>query len=384
MICSGEAARVGPAAMRWAHLVALAVSLAMASPSAGAADPLYLRLTAFLDAPFAGFASADLTREQGIIVLSFAAQGMGDHAAQEPAARSDIVQHLERIIEILLRPDVCPLARIDEQGAWDGHGLYLSHLNIVLGSYQRVAGDTRYVDLNRAISAHLASAILNAPLRNIHSYPHQPEIWPADNAAALASVGLFDRNNGTDLAARPIAEWLHTMSTAGRDASTGLHLSELAGLHAYSSYPRGCALSWTVKYMAEFAPPEARALWGSYKRHFEVSFLGLSGLREYPRSIDLGEDYDSGPIVFGMGAAATGLGLCAAAAVGDEAAYASLDRTVRAGGWLAGLTRDRSLKEAWDNLLATAIRYNAERKLMARHGERGAARPRRAPRPRSR
>jgi hypothetical protein len=55
--------------------------------------------------------------------------------------------------------------------------------------------------------------------------------------------------------------------------------------------------------------------------------LGFGGFREWPSGRAMGMDGDSGPIVFGVGMAATGLGLGPARLFGDAETYATIRRT---------------------------------------------------------
>jgi len=114
------------------------------------------------------------------------------------------------------------------------------------------------------------------------------------------------------------------MSDAGTDSHSGLHYSRIDRVEV----PRGCALSWTIGYMNHFAPAEARLLWQRYKRHYKLNWLLFAGFREYPKGFRGKEDDDSGPIVFGAGAAATGFGLKAARGVGDFITYYQIRNTL--------------------------------------------------------
>src|SRR4051794_40610794 len=92
------------------------------------------------------------------------------------------------------------------------------------------------------------------------------------------------------------------------DEVTGLFRSSISDLW-YASIPRGCATSWSIFYMAQFAPERAAELYRRHVRALGRSVLGFGGFREWPADRSHGMDADSGPIVFGVGMAATGIGL---------------------------------------------------------------------------
>ena len=91
--------------------------------------------------------------------------------------------------------------------------------------------------------------------------------------------------------------------------------------------PRGCAASRTQLYLGHVAPDVARAQYAHYRAHMSADVLGFGGFREWPSERARGMDTDSGPIVLGVGMAATGLGLGAARLFGDVDRYATIRRT---------------------------------------------------------
>lgn len=326
----------------------------------------YLQIQTFLNQPFTGLRQVGLTRSKGIIALSYMSEGLVSYAMQNEARKPEIIALLKKAIAIALHPDISPYQNINNVASWGEEGLYLSHFNVMLGSYQRLSGDRTYLQLNRTISEHLAQKIISAPHNNIRSYNKAQDRWPADNAVTLYSLYLFDKNNNTKISLSPIKKWLEYMETKGSEPKTKLHYSELTGVEKYSPYPRGCALSWTAKYMSDFAPKQAKELWGNYKKHYHKNFLIISAFREYPPNANLNPDADSGPIVFGMGAGATGLALNASKYVGDYLTYYQINNLFRLVDLLANILSsfgDKKWQTLTQDILAISIQFNAETKV---------------------
>ena len=105
----------------------------------------------------------------------------------------------------------------------------------------------------------------------------------------------------------------------------GLPWSATGGLD-YARVPRGCALSWTAFFAAQFAPEEGARWYEAYRAQHAISTWGWRGFREWPVGEHRGSDIDAGPVLFGYGTAATGIGLGAARMYGDEAQYAGIAR----------------------------------------------------------
>lgn len=207
------------------------------------------------------------------------------------------------------------------------HNLYHSHLNLILGIHRYISGDEQYDEVHERISRHLRSRSLAGGDFHAISYHGYPQgKWPADQSVTLASLYLYDQIHDTSLSQRPIEGWLKVMESRS-DSSLGLHHSVMTpGLWA-AEVPRGCALSWTVFYMAQFAPEEARVLYENYREHYAGFVLGWGGFREWPPDESHGMNVNSGPILFGLGMAATGLGVGAARIFEDEPMYTGIMRS---------------------------------------------------------
>ena len=114
---------------------------------------------------FNGFTSEDL------FIMQFIKKGWG----QDIAALSNMAEALvnlsikspndsqyhdliEEVVKRALHPKVSPYKKdIENISSLGKFGYYLEHLNIILGCYQRIAGE-RYVELNERISRHLLAA----------------------------------------------------------------------------------------------------------------------------------------------------------------------------------------------------------------------------------
>jgi hypothetical protein len=151
----------------------------------------------------------------------------------------------------------------------------------------------------------------------------------------LAAIARFDRAHGQHLVEAPAAAWRAYIEKNALDPELGLPFSEVTGSARHAREPRGCALSWQTRFLREFDEPLAQAWWVAFRRQFLVEHIGLGGFREWPPGKDFGEDIDSGPIVYGVGAAATGLGIAAARAMGDHDLADRIERTATVGSAVA-------------------------------------------------
>ena len=118
-----------------------------------------------------------------------------------------------------------------------------------------------------------------------------------------------------------------------------------------------------MQYLAEVDADYATSIWAPYKRHFYVQIGPVAGFREWPYGEDRSADVDSGPIVMGVGAAATAFGIGAASALGAEVESAQLqgtERLVREGAGALGA--QELVDEADASALSVAISAASRRR----------------------
>lgn len=321
-------------------------------------------IQAILEQPSQGLKKELYSGGFAIIALSNIADGLVNYGLQHPEKQEKIIPLFRKVVQLAITPDMPLYSNPDNPAGSGENGLYLSHLNIILGAYQRLSDDTRYLSMNRKISEYLAETTIQDTQKHVRSFPNQPYKWPADQAATLYSLYLFDHNNQTTFSVQPIYEWLEYMRTEGTAPTTYLHYSEVSRKIDYWKYPRGCALSWSVKYMSKFAPEEARELWENYRKHYKNNYLLVAGFREYPPGVDRGPNVDSGPIIWGNGASATAFGLAASKTMDDPYTYYQIQNAVHfadAAIWLLScINSNHELVLISQDLLATSIRFNSE------------------------
>jgi hypothetical protein len=287
----------------------------------------YLYIKKHLESPFRGYSVAQILAPQfGVVTLSHMACGLVNVSRAEPELKSEIAPLLAEVVRRALSDQISPYDRSPaEVEDWGGHGLYLSHLNLILGCHRHVTGNADYDALHRRLTEHLSSASLKDGDFHITSYPESPK-WPADQTVTLCSLHLFDRIHGTTFSSQPIEGWLDFMKQQATAVELNLPHSSISPLN-YSAQPRGCAISWSILYMAQFAPAEAASVYASYRAAYFKTVLGCGGFREWQPGVSLGMDVDSGPIVFEIGVAATGLGLGATRFFKDREAYVAIMRS---------------------------------------------------------
>lgn len=338
-------------------LVVTAVYL-LATPDDGKLE-LPERLSTFLDSGKWDSTPASFR----IIALSHLADGCAGQARAEPARREAAKKCVEQVIA---------RARATTKGRAEDHpdGLWLTHFNLVLGAADAV-GECPDAAEHARISKELARRSLADPLRHAPSYAKVTLRWPADQAATLASLARYDaahlarpstplRGEGATplgdevMLDAPMSQWRDLVTTRFMHATLGLPVSEVTGRGPGAAHPRGCAQSYISRYLAEADPKLSAKWWAAYRDAFFVRYGSIVGFREWPRGVERKGDVDSGPIIFGIGTAASAFAIAAAKAQGDELLALQLESNANmvlstgAGG------------SAATNLLAEAIRFQGK------------------------
>lgn len=216
-------------------------------------------------------------------------------------------------------------------------------LALLFGVLRESTGVTRYDDERAALCAALRRQLDDAPDGGVlFSYPGA--CWPFDTLPAVVALALEDRLTGTPRAAGTISRHLAWLRGPGLDAASGLPVSALAGDRCTPTHrPRGCDLSLRIALLTALDPALARSLYATYARAYWSDRFVLAGFREWLPGETATEDLDSGPVIAGVGMAASAFGLAATRLVGDRWRYGRLrgqlglwDLVWRLAGRLAG------------------------------------------------
>ncbi|MBI2893570.1 MAG: hypothetical protein HYY06_08450 [Deltaproteobacteria bacterium] len=284
-----------------------------------------------------GTGSPRFDGEWYLITHVAAAIGLAQTALEHPELGSEHARLVERAIDRAL----LPRGRAHDALAWSedplealdgdrGHLAFLGYANLALSMHRRLEPRSRFSRLNDEITAALARRFArHGSGALLESYP--AETYPADNAAAIASIALHDRAAGgqnSDV----VQDVLSAFSTRYRDPRSGFlyqRVDSETGAPRDAARASGTALAAFVLGAAGL--DAARPLWRSLARQFD-DVLGFGGVREYGPGDGAG-DVDSGPVIFGLGVSASGFALAAARRHGDRERF----RGLFASAWLFGL-----------------------------------------------
>lgn len=207
--------------------------------------------------------------------------------------------------------------------AWLGHLALLAEGRRRLGSLP--PDDATF---SEALLDTLAARVLAQPHHLLPTYGAR--VWPADNEVLWAALGLAIQRD-------PRPRWVEAEAALAQ-ALLSLEQQRLppsevrADSLRSKDVPRGCALAWTVAIRGLHRPAEATALYRRFKAAYWQGWGPVVGLREWPKGVDRAADSDSGPIVLGIGAAASAFGIGATRLIGARADHRALLAAARLAG----------------------------------------------------
>ena len=187
-----------------------------------------------------------------------------------------------------------------------------------ISSHHRLTGSDEHLGLLKELVDDLAGDIDRSPSGLIDDYPNQ--CFPADVGVAIAMIHRAGAVLGEDR-----TQW-------AKQALRRVHAHYDDGLPPYmavaqsglpTSSSRGCTNGFLLSFSRELDPEFSDQLYTQHIEHYWQQGNWCAGWREFadglepPGTGDLYMDPDSGPVVYGFGTSATGLGLGAARHHGD-------------------------------------------------------------------
>lgn len=140
--------------------------------------------------------------------------------------------------------------------------------------------------------------------------------WPADMTVAMASLS-HKRLLGNQQYEGVVRDWINKLRL-NLDPQTKLiphQVDPRSG--AIIEGARGSSISLMIRLLSEIDPVFAKEQYKHYQTHFVGTTLGLPSVTEYPNGHYGDGDIDSGPVVFGVGFAATIVSIGTHAALGN-------------------------------------------------------------------
>lgn len=173
------------------------------------------------------------------------------------------------------------------------------------------------------------------------SYHNQ--VWPCDALPGIHALCVHDKLSGEKRYAEFVARWLAAVSrNLCPDFGMITHVAD-PGSGRPLGPPRGTSQTVILRFLADIDPEFGSQQYGLFQAHFQDDLLGVPAIREYPHGVAGQGDIDSGPLIGGISASATVVGLGVARIYGDDQVSRSVSQFGEAVGFPIGVNQRRYL-----------------------------------------
>lgn len=202
---------------------------------------------------------------------------------------------------------------------------YKGWTNLLLAERLKLSPDSVWESLHQQFSKEIASAFDRSTSPFLESYVKA--CWPCDNIIAAASL-KFSSTNTYD---STLATWSSKMKRSLDENGLIPHSVTFPEGKPYQA-GRGNSLSLGLNYLHSIDSIFAQAQFTQYKKLFLDSRLGLPGIREHRMGKGGNGDIDSGPVILGIGGAASIVGQKTMATFGEWDTYHGLRNSIESFG----------------------------------------------------
>ncbi len=256
--------------------------------------------------------------EAGMFVYSFYGYSLVNMALDRPGDekfREQARFELERVIKTISSLAARPPFNINDKIRPKGGIIIAGHSNLLRAGYLLIGGKNPEIlkDFHER-SEEIAASFLS----NVAPFPecYPGYTWAEDAIFALESLRLHDVMFHSDFSKSRNA-WLDWLKTH-LDRETGMMVAQVDP-HSGKilDVPRGCAISWALGFLPSIDPEFAKSQFARFRKDWFVPFAGMLGITEWYHGKEMPTQFPTGPVAFGLGAAATGIGIGACRANGD-------------------------------------------------------------------
>ena len=188
--------------------------------------------------------------------------------------------------------------------------------------------DTAQVQIFQKSCTQIAKAVAESKTPFLESYVYAT--WPADMVVLMASLAQHDRLFRPQYGS-VMKNWLRQVDKKTDQLGLIPH-----SVHPYTGKPleaaRGSSQSLILNFLIEIDSNYAHRHFERYKKAFLTRRTGLPGIREYPKGTLGFGDVDSGPVIFGVGGAASIVGQRTMALYGEADVAIGLRNSIEAFG----------------------------------------------------
>jgi len=156
--------------------------------------------------------------------------------------------------------------------------------------------------------------------------------WPADNVVAIASLAHYHKILDSKYNSFVVA-WVKEIKSKLDEKTQMIPHQVHYTTGEILSGARGSSSSLMIRLLAEIDPLFAKSQYQQFQKYFATTLFGLPFISEFPKGQSGESDIDSGPVILGVGFAATIVSVGTHAAVGNIHSAEDQYKTINAFGF---------------------------------------------------
>ncbi|WP_116127361.1 hypothetical protein [Lewinella sp. IMCC34183] len=198
------------------------------------------------------YGNSDLREpEETLFLFSTASQALARGLEYDTLRRDTLRGVMKRMADWTIRYRNLP--QWAPGSDWDREVYFLAHAGIVLGHYQLATNDETYAPYFQRIGRYLGTRLMKGHYKHLISHADESLLRPADNAAAIYALTLFDAYYGETYARDTRAEWTAYIDKELHYAESRLPCAAFTTTNRCSIEPSAAATGLYICYRAASA-----------------------------------------------------------------------------------------------------------------------------------
>ncbi|MEL6141659.1 MAG: hypothetical protein AAFU67_08575 [Bacteroidota bacterium] len=206
--------------------------------------------------------------DEQIQLLSLASQALYTTALRFPAQKQRVLPLLREYADFMA--DSRRFPTWGRTNKWKESVFFLAHAGIIIGHYQNLSKDETHAQRLRQVGEYLGGAIPVARYKNLISRSSEDMYRPADNAAALYAVHLYDLYYATEYSESAQRNWLNYLESELKYAESHLPCSAFSSTNTCKLDPTAAGLGMMVGYLGASGATNHR-LYREWQHYFKRS-----------------------------------------------------------------------------------------------------------------
>ena len=186
---------------------------------------------------------------------------------------------------------------------WEQQLFFLAHTAIIIGHYQQFTQDKQYDEQWTRVATFLVNGISRSQYKHLASRSGDSALRPADNAAALYALKLYDDAHGTIFLTKAGEDWSQYIRRELQFEDTKLPCAGFSATNRCRLPAVGGSLAVLNSYTAAAELPISTDFWREFRYYYKETFVNVFGwIDQMPRGEELPEfcDFSVQPLTCGL------------------------------------------------------------------------------------